>query len=84
MMIRTLTPTKLTGTTDKDEAPDVYAGMIAAQAAAVEAIVWTDLSQHYALGKLPVVGSRVAVVDLDALSPASALELADWVAGNIA
>lgn len=50
-------------------------------------VTWTSLTEHIAYGRYEDGNGhqfRVAVAYVDALTPLSALALADWVAGNIA
>lgn len=81
--IKIISSAKLTGLDGIVD--DMYEGMVRAQTAyGVQPIAWSELGQFVAKGRVPEAQDRVAVVDLDQLGNEEALEIADWVVGNIA
>ena len=86
--IRIITRSKMTGLEPASSLCEtMYDGLVAAQEEHAEQITWVDLSDGVAKGKTSSAASaplRVVVADISALDPGEVLDLADWVAGNVA
>lgn len=80
------TPSKLSGVPFPADT-SMYEALASLQQSVGYQATWTSLTEHVAYGCYRDADGhafRIAVADVDGLTPLSALELADWVAGNIA